>query len=70
MLSWWEAVKGELAPDAWGRYHHEVSRGLLGADLVLAPTHAMLTALGRHYGLFTRSHVVPNGRDPALFSAC
>ncbi len=67
VLSWWEAVKGAPAPDTWRRYRHEVSRGLQGADLVLAPTRAMLTALGRHYGPFTRSHVVPNGREPALF---
>jgi glycogen synthase len=67
VLSWWEAVKGEAAPDAWERYRYEVARGLQAADLVLAPTQAMLSALERHYGRFTRSRVVPNGRDPALF---
>jgi glycogen synthase len=67
VLSWWEAVKGEAAPDAWQRYRHEVARGLHGADLVLAPTRAMLSVLERHYGRFSRSRVVPNGRDPGLF---
>jgi glycogen synthase len=67
VLSWWEAVKGEAAPDTWQRYRHEVARGLHGADLVLAPTQAMLSMLERHYGRFSRSRVVPNGRDPALF---
>jgi glycogen(starch) synthase len=67
VLSWWEAVKGGPAPAAWGRYRREVARGLQAADLVLAPTHAMLTALGRHYGPFARRRVVPDGRDPALF---
>jgi glycogen(starch) synthase len=67
VLSWWEAVKGTAAPDSWERYRREVARGLHAADLVLAPTRAMLSALGRHYGCFTRSRVVPNGRDPALF---
>jgi glycogen(starch) synthase len=35
--------------------------------LVLAPTRAMLSVLERHYGRFSRSRVVPNGRDPRLF---
>jgi glycogen synthase len=67
VLSWWEAVKGGAAPEIWARYRHEVARGLQAADLVLAPTQAMLSALERQYGCFTRSCVVPNGRDPALF---
>jgi glycosyltransferase involved in cell wall biosynthesis len=68
VLSWWEAVKGERAPDTWQRYRYEVTRGLQGVDMVLAPTQAMLCALERHYGCFTNSRVVPNGRDPALFA--
>jgi glycogen synthase len=67
VLSWWEAVKGEPAPGTWQRYRHEVARGLRGADLVLAPTRAMLSVLEHHYGPFGRSRVVPNGRDPGLF---
>jgi glycogen(starch) synthase len=67
VLSWWEAVKGEAAPHTWERYRHEVARGLHAADLVLAPTRAMLAALERHYGRFSRSGVVPNGRDPSRF---
>jgi glycogen(starch) synthase len=67
VLSWWEAVKGEAAPDTWQRYRHEIACGLHGADLVLAPTRAMLSVLERHYGRFSRSRVVPNGRDPGLF---
>jgi glycogen synthase len=67
VLSWWEAVKGEAAPDGWARYRHEVTRGLHAADLVLAPTRAMLAVLERHYGCFARSRAVPNGRNPALF---
>jgi glycogen(starch) synthase len=67
VLSWWEAVKGEAAPHTWERYRNEVARGLHAADLVLAPTQAMLAALERHYGCFSRSGVIPNGRDSALF---
>jgi glycogen(starch) synthase len=67
VLSWWEAVKGEAAPDTWQRYRHEVACGLQSADLVLAPTQAMLSMLERHYGRFSRTRVVPNGWDPAQF---
>jgi glycogen synthase len=65
--SWWEAVKGGAAPPAWEHYRALVGRGLHAADLVLAPTQAMLSALDRHYGRLRRSRVVPNGRDQALF---
>jgi glycogen synthase len=67
--SWWTAVKGEVAPPSWERYGGLVARGLHAADLVLAPTQAMLSALERHYGRLRRSRVVPNGRDSVLFPA-
>lgn len=67
VLSWWEAVKGEAAPQQWERYRHEVARGLQAADLILAPTQAMLAVLKRHYGSFRQAGVVPNGRDAAFF---
>jgi glycogen synthase len=65
--SWWEAVRGQAAPASWERYRGLVARGLDAAELVLAPTQAMLSALERHYGRLRRSRVVPNGRDAALF---
>ncbi len=63
VLSWWEAVRGEPAPPAWGRYADAVTAGLQSADAVVAPTAAMLAALRRHYGPLPPSYVVPNGRD-------
>jgi glycogen(starch) synthase len=67
--SWWAAVKGEPAPASWEQYRRLVARGLHAADLVLAPTRAMLSALERHYGRLRRGRVVPNGREAALFPA-
>jgi glycosyltransferase involved in cell wall biosynthesis len=67
VLSWWRAVKGEEAPEEWGRYRAEVAAGLAAADLVAAPTAAMLAALADHYGELPRTRVIPNGRDPKLF---
>lgn len=68
VLSWWHAVKGEDAPPEWERYRLEVARGLRNADLVVAPTGAMLAALEEHYGPVKRGRVIPNCRDAALFS--
>ena len=68
VLSWWAAVKGERAPARWDRYRSTVALGLAGADLVVTPTRAILTALEEHYGPLPRSRVVPNGRDPTLFT--
>ena len=67
VLSWWEAVKGRDAPSSWDRYRAAVSAGLRTADLVVAPTRAMLAALERHYGRLPASRAIPNGRDPAQF---
>ncbi len=68
VTSWWQAVKNEAAPPpAWDRYRHEVGRGLRAADMVVAPTRALLKTLERNYGPLPRTSVVPNGRDAARF---
>jgi glycosyltransferase involved in cell wall biosynthesis len=67
VFSWWRAVHGEAAPESWDRYHEGVARGLAAADLVVAPTAAMLGALREHYGPLPRARVLSNGRDPAAF---
>lgn len=67
VCSWWQAVRGEAAPAEWGRYRRAVSEGLAAADLVVAPTQAMLDVLAAHYGSLLHGRVVPNGRDAALF---
>lgn len=64
--SWWQAVHGAPAPaDDWARYHALVRDGLRAADLVVAPTRAMLDALGRHYGPLDATRVIFNGRTAA-----
>ena len=70
-------MKGEDAPAAWDCYADEVGRGLRAADLVAAPTQAMLDEASRLYGPFGRTNVLPNGREgftpgvkePFIFSA-
>ena len=65
VLSWWHAVKGEEAPASWQRYREVVEEGLRGADLVVAPSAAMLGALDQHYRFDTPARVIHNGRSAA-----
>lgn len=67
VLSWWQAVKNEPAPAHWDHYRQAVTAGLHAADLVVAPTHAMLSALLRHYGPLPHTRVIYNARNPSLF---
>jgi glycosyltransferase involved in cell wall biosynthesis len=67
VLSWWEAVKGEQAPEHYSRYRWEVARGLRAAGHVVAPTTAMLQALVTHYGPLSSVGVIPNARRPEDF---
>src|SRR5690606_11601693 len=60
VLSWWQAVHREPAPAEWERYRNRVGDGLQGAALVVAPTHAMLAELDRHYGPLRASGVIAN----------
>jgi glycosyltransferase involved in cell wall biosynthesis len=62
VLSWWSAVHGSEPPPEWDRYAAEVSAGLFEADLVVAPTAAMMAAINYHYGPLLRTKVIPNGR--------
>ena len=65
VLSWWQAVKGEPAPERWDRYRRTASAGLRSADLVVAPTRWMLSAARTHFGPLPEAIVIHNGRDPA-----
>lgn len=68
VLSWWQAAKGEPAPESvWGQYCRRVNLGLRAANYVVAPSRAMLDSIQSTYGVRTKSSVVPNARDAALF---
>ncbi|MEZ2298497.1 glycosyltransferase family 4 protein [Variovorax sp. RCC_210] len=70
VMSWWRAVHGEAAPASWNCYRDAVRRGLGGAGLVAAPTHAMREALAFEHGawLAKRALVLPNGRSAVCFA--
>lgn len=62
VLSWWRAVKGEEAPREWDRYRETVTRSLQAADMVIAPTQAMMNQAESLYGPFKARTVIYNGR--------
>jgi glycogen synthase len=69
VLSWWRAVYGTDAPAKWDTYAEKVAHGLRSADLVVAPTAAMLSSLEFHYGPLPLPRVISNGRyATGLFS--
>jgi glycosyltransferase involved in cell wall biosynthesis len=69
VYSWWQAVKDGAPPVEWQHYKTEVTNGLAAAELVVAPSAAMMQALKVHYGPLANTRVIPNGRNPADFTA-
>jgi glycogen synthase len=70
VLSWWAAVKRDRLPPRWSRYRREVECSLKAADLLLAPTAAMLRTVKENYGVdLATCRVAPNGRSSARFRA-
>ncbi len=67
VLSWWKAVHGTPAPATWDRYRQVVAAGMQGADMVAAPSAAMLAALAEEYVVGERALVIHNGRDARRF---
>jgi glycogen(starch) synthase len=70
IVSWWSAVHGHEPEDApWMRnYRETVTRGLRGADLVVAPSQWMLNQISNFYLQPAAEQVIYNGRSPALFN--
>jgi glycosyltransferase involved in cell wall biosynthesis len=62
--SWWKASRG-LAPNEarWDRYAALAGRGLMAADVWLAPTAAFEDAIRTCYRIPTRGRVIHNGVD-------
>lgn len=67
LLSWWAAVKHVPPPPAFGDYRKKVAAGIQAADLVIAPTRAMLGDIDTYYGPLASGAVIPNGRSARLF---
>jgi glycogen(starch) synthase len=63
VLSWWRAVKGHDAPERFAQYRNAVTSGIQAAERLVAPSHAMLEAICKHYGPLPSSEVIYNGRE-------
>lgn len=61
VLSWHEAARGSPVGDEWARYRRATENGLAAADLLIAPTRAMLDELIRLYDPPCPRLVIPNG---------
>jgi glycogen(starch) synthase len=61
VYSWFAAVRGQAPGREWQRYHDEVEQGLRAAEVVVAPTAAMMASLERHYVLGGERLVIHNG---------
>lgn len=68
VLSWWRAVHNCDAPQEWRDYQREVEAGLRAADLIVAPTRAVLDGMRPHYEFSTPTRVIFNGRDASGFA--
>ncbi|HEX8281462.1 MAG TPA: glycosyltransferase family 4 protein [Chthoniobacterales bacterium] len=68
VLSWWSAVKKGDAPAQFDEYRCRVAAGLNAADLVVAPTQAMLDTLAPNYRFFGPARAIPNAREAGQFS--
>jgi glycogen synthase len=67
VLSWWEAVLNQAAPQSWYRYRAVVSEGIRCSDRLVAPSNAMLSALRKLYGRLPPASVIYNGIAPERF---
>jgi glycogen synthase len=67
VLSWWRAVNNEAAPPKYDEYSRRVGAGLRAADVVAAPSQAMLSCLAEEYGFSGPACAVPNARSADLF---
>jgi len=63
IYSWWNAVRKSMPPSQYEHYYRAVKAGLEAADVVIAPTRAVLEDLRRFYGVRGDLRVIYNGRN-------
>lgn len=69
VATWWRAVRGEAAPERFGRYRETVSAALERADAVVAPTRAHGRAVREAYGIGRAIGTIHNGIGPEWFAS-
>jgi glycosyltransferase involved in cell wall biosynthesis len=70
LVSWWNCVHGRDPKETrWLRWYRDaVTRGVAGADAVVAPTVWMLDTISAFYVRPGRGSVIYNGRNPIFFN--
>lgn len=63
VLSWWQAVKNEKAPDEWDTYAKRVKEGLQQADYIVSVSRYLLDQLNEIYGPLSNSRCIYNARN-------
>ncbi|MBZ0236703.1 MAG: glycosyltransferase family 4 protein [Deltaproteobacteria bacterium] len=63
VCTWHRACRGVAAPPEWDEYRRRVARGLAAADVVVAPTRAILDAILEEHQVLAPGRVIPNGRS-------
>jgi len=66
VVTWWQAMRDEPLPAAWGWQRARNALGLSAADAVMAPSHSHAAALRTAYRLPRRIEVVHNASVPRL----
>jgi glycogen synthase len=69
VVSWWQSVKREEPPGRFTEYRERVTRGLAAADIIIAPSRWMLSALGENYGREFQGTVIHNGCRQSVFGS-
>jgi glycogen(starch) synthase len=70
LITWTQAVQGHSPrPTRWLKWYRDtVARGIAGADVLIAPTNSMLSALRAVYAGAQREAVIYPGRNPIFFN--
>ena len=67
VFSWWLAVKESYPPIEWNEYFRRVYKGLQGADLLIAPSNALLKDIQKIYLPGAPCKVIYNGISSTRF---
>ncbi len=67
VFSWWRLVKAEDPPAAWKNYFKRVSKGLAGANFLIAPSSSMMQHIRGIYSASVGGTVIYNGRSSDVF---
>jgi glycogen synthase len=67
VYSWWRSVRNDDPPAEWNEYFFRVKKGLDNADMLIAPSTAMLLSIHNIYAPSTDCKVIYNARNPGLF---